>query len=113
MGEAVTHDPFKIHRELSCPCCHVKGQVVTNEADGVEFDQGCFADEPFVCCSCGASWLDAGTFCDDALKEYRVAFSRVSEGRPYEPPKPKEPVKSKLDFSAYDSVLRDHYAAEL
>lgn len=100
----MTTNPYKHHAELSCPCCHVKGKVITNSADGVEFDQGCFTDEPYVCCECGASWLDAGTFCDDALKEYRVNLMRLIEGRPYEPPK--------VDLGAYDSVLKDYYRAE-
>lgn len=103
----MTTDPYKHHAELSCPCCHVKGKVITNSADGIEFDQGCYSDEPYVCCDCGASWLDSGTFCDDALKEYRVNLMRLVEGRPYEPPKPKPSHPSKLDFGAFDKMLAD------
>lgn len=109
----MTTDPYKHHAELSCPCCHVKGKVITNSADGVEFDQGCFTDEPFVCCECGSSWLDSGTFVDDALKEYRVNLMRLVEGRPYEPPKPKPSEPSKLDLSAFDKMLADAWRKDI
>jgi hypothetical protein len=109
-------DPWTLHSELSCPSCHVKGKVVTNEADeDNDYYQG--HEAPYVCVDCGASWLDHGTMAD--VKDYRVHWARLVEGRPYEPPKPVEPVlvaspgSTSAEFAkTYEAALREHYKAD-
>lgn len=110
----MTHDPWSMHAALSCPSCHVVGKVVRFEREDGGHD--CCDDErlddvdPYTCCECGQTWADTGQVGD--VKEYRVAYSRLVEGRPYEPPKPKEPVKSKVDISAFDGMLKGLYGPE-
>jgi hypothetical protein len=89
----VTHDPWTLHASLSCPACHVIGKVVTCE----DYD----AEPPFVCCDCGSSWVDTGSYADESLKECRTNMMRLVEGMPYEAPRPKEPepVAPALDLS--------------
>jgi hypothetical protein len=98
----MTHDPWQLFASLSCPACHVTGKVVQDE--GEAYDE---FESPFVCCACGQAWRDAGVVGD--VKDYRVQYMRMVEGRPYEPPKPKEAVPTKVDLSAYDGVLKDYY----
>lgn len=113
----MTSDPWSLHAALACPSCHVVGKVVRFEREDGGYD--CCDDEhlddvdPYTCCECGQTWADTGQVGD--VKEYRVQYMRLVEGRPYEPPKPKEadPNAKKVDFSAYDSVLRDYYAKEI
>jgi hypothetical protein len=90
----MTHDPWSLHASLSCPACHVTGKVVQNEAEA--YDE---FEAPFVCCECGQAWRDAGMMGDDSLRECRVNMMRLVEGRPYEPPKPKEPAPTKIDLT--------------
>jgi hypothetical protein len=99
----MTADPWSLFPSLSCPACHATGKVVREEDDDNE--------PPFMCCECGQLWKDDGVCADHWLKEARVAYGRLVEGRPYEapPPKPHDPDAKHIDASAYDSVLKDYY----
>jgi hypothetical protein len=103
----VTHDPWSKHDSLACPACHVTGKVVQND----DYD----AEPPFICCECGSSWIDTGSYADESLKECRVNLMRLVEGRPYEPPKPKEPGPDarKLDLTAFDGLLADAWREDI
>ncbi len=103
----MTHDPWNHFPDLSCPECHVLGKVVRCEDDEWSDDV-----EPYVCVDCGHAFADVGMVGD--LKQYRTEYMRMVEGRPYEPPKPKEPefpAPKPIDYSAYDSVLKEYYRA--
>jgi hypothetical protein len=82
----MTHDPWELHSALSCPACHVTGKVVRFEREDGGYQ--CCDDEhiddvdPYVCVECGQTWADTGVVGD--VKDYRVAYGRLIEGRPYE-----------------------------
>jgi hypothetical protein len=110
----MTHDPWSLHAALSCPACHVTGKVVRFEREDGGYQ--CCDDEhiddvdPYVCVECGQTWADTGVVGD--VKDYRVQYMRKVEGRPYEPPKPKEPefpAPKPIDYSAFDAVLKEYY----
>lgn len=85
----MTHDPWTLHAALSCPSCHVTGKVVQCADDAWDDARD---SEPLTCVDCGAQWVDIGVVGD--VKDYRVQYMRMVEGRPYEPPKPPEPKKA-------------------
>jgi hypothetical protein len=115
----MTRDPWSLHTSLSCPACHVTGRVVRFEREDGGYQ--CCDDEhlddvdPYVCVECGQTWADTGVVGD--VKDYRVAYGRLIEGRPYEPPKPKEAAASgrlgKLDLSAFDKMLADRWRKDI
>jgi len=115
----MTHDPWSLHRDLSCPACHVTGKVVSEETDcSCNCDDYCSGEhgthEEYCCVDCGQTWQDLGTISDAWLKERRIQYGRLIEGRPYEPPKP-EPRGTKakgIDVSWMDRLLKDVYSAE-
>lgn len=95
-------DPWSIHPDLSCPTCHVVGKVISRTPDDDENYQ--------ICVECGMTWLEGPCVRPGDIKEMRLHWSRLHEGRPYEPPKHEfEPVKIKIDWSEYDRLLKEIY----
>ena len=109
----MTHDPYKLCSDVTCPHCGVKGRLVS-EQETRYFDDESEDFELLTCVECGGLHESHGFSGDEHLKVMRIQFGRLIEGRPYEPPKPKErdPNAKPMDLGAYDSVLKDVYANE-
>jgi hypothetical protein len=98
----MTCDSWSLHRDLSCPECHVLGKVISRTPDD---------DENYkVCVECGMTWMDGSCVRPDDIKEMRLHWSRLDEGRPYEEPEHFEAVgKTPFDLSFMEQMLKDYY----
>jgi hypothetical protein len=113
----MTADPWSLHRDLSCPKCHVLGKVVRFEREDGGYQCGCDEGDhvedvdPFTCVECGHGWIESMALRPEDIKEARVNWSRLVEGRPYEPPAPPKPDQNQKspDLSFMEQMLKDHY----
>jgi hypothetical protein len=113
----VTHDPFKLCTEATCPHCGVKGRLVAEQEARGNCDYGDDDFELLTCVECGGLHESHGSSGDEHLKAMRIQYGRLIEGRPFEPPKPVEriPVDTEMksiDMTWADKMLREYYKAD-
>jgi hypothetical protein len=82
----VSHDPFKICSDITCPHCGVKGRIVS-EQETRYFDDEHDDFDLLTCVECGGLHESHGFSGDEHLKAMRIQYGRLIEKRPYEPPK--------------------------
>lgn len=105
-------DPYRIVADAFCPHCGVKGRLLAEfetRYEGGDYDMESVQVEVRSCVECGAFHDAPGIGLDGWLKEQRIQFARVQEGRPYEPPPPvqREPSKLSETMGQFDKLLRD------
>lgn len=99
----MTTDPWAIHRDLSCPECHALGKVISRTPDDEENYK--------VCVECGMTWMDGACVRPDDIKEMRLHWSRLDEGRPYEAPTPIQ-TKNSATMDAINELMKRVYSAD-
>jgi len=107
----MTADPYQIVADAFCPHCGVKGRMVA-ETSTVYFYDDSADNELRTCVECGGLHVvdidpEARAASVDWLKDARIQFGRLIEGRPYEPPPP-PPVDP--NRKSLDEVLKRYYA---
>lgn len=108
-------DPYRIVADAYCPHCGVKGRLLAEfetRYEGGDYEQDSTSVEVRTCVDCGAFHDAPDIGLDGWLKERRIHFARLIEGRPYEPPAPVPREPSRINMDAYDTLLRHYYGPE-
>jgi hypothetical protein len=108
----MTHDPYKLCADVTCPHCGVKGRIVSEVETRPHSDYGDDDFDLLTCVECGGLHESHGSSGDEHLKLMRIQFGRLIEGRPYEAPKPvvRDPSWKPVDMSAFDRLIEDYYS---
>lgn len=85
----MTHDPYKLCADVTCPHCGVKGRLVA-EQETRYFEDADDEFEMLTCVECGGLHESHGSSGDEHLKAMRIQFGRLIEGRPYVAPEPEQ-----------------------
>ena len=108
----MSHDPFKLCSDVTCPHCGVKGRLVS-EQETRYFDDEHDDFELLTCVECGGLHESHGFSGDEHLKAIRIQYGRLIEGRPYDPPKPKEVAKPSATTVALNEMYKQFYGVKI
>lgn len=110
-------DPYRIAAEAHCPRCGIKGRLVATSEDRAYYDEESYDVEVRTCIDCGHSHDAPVESSAEHLKQIRLQWGRLVEGRPYQPPAPKvtpfDGVHRSFDGRAFDDLLKRYYSLQL